>query len=63
MVVYLVLDGNLEETQYILRFKVLKDNKNMKIMLCQAYTLVSFENEGLCVFAPNCWDNLEGDDG
>ena len=30
-------------------------------MLCQAYTQVSFENEGLCAFAPNCWDSLKGD--
>ena len=28
-------------------------------MLCQAYTQVSFENEGLCVCAPNDWDSLE----
>ena len=63
MVVYLVLDGNLEGEQHILGFKVFRGNKNWKIMLCQAYTLVSFENEGLCAFAPNCWDGLEGDDG
>ena len=30
-------------------------------MLCQAYTQVSFENEGLCSFALNCHDSLEGD--
>ena len=30
--------------------------------LCyQAYTQVYFENEGLCVCAPKCWDSLEGD--
>ena len=59
----MVLDGNIEGAQYILGFKVLRDNKNRKIMLCQAYTLVSFEDEGLCAFASNCWDSLEGDNG
>ena len=59
----MVLDGNLEGMQYILGFKVIRDNKNRKVMLCQAYILASFENEGLCGFAPNCWDSLEGDDG
>ena len=54
LVVYLVLDENLEGAQYIHGFKVLKDNKNRKIVLCQAYTQISFKNEGLCVFAPNC---------
>ena len=54
----MVLDGNLKGAQYILRFKVLKDKKNKKTVLCQAYTLISFENEGLCAFAPNCQDSL-----
>ena len=59
----MVLDGNLEGVQYIIGFKVVKDNKNRKVMLCQAYILVSFENKGLCAFDPNCWDSLEGEDG
>ena len=29
-------------------------------MLCQAYTQVSFENKGLCVFTPNFLNSLEG---
>ena len=54
LVVYLVLDRNLEMAQYILGFKVLRDYKNRKIVLCQAYTQVSFENKGLCACAPKC---------
>ena len=54
MVVYLVLDGNVEVVQYILGFKVHRDNKSWKIVLCQAYTQVSFENEGLYAYAPKC---------
>ena len=61
MVVNSGLDGNLEGMQYILRFKVLKDYENRKIALCQAYNQVSFENEGLCTYAPKCWDSLGGD--
>ena len=30
-------------------------------MLRQEYTQVYFENEGLCTFAPNYRDSLEGD--
>ena len=61
MVVNLVLNRNLEGVQYILRFKVLKDYENKKIVLCQAYNQVSFKNEGLCAYAPKCWDSLGGD--
>ena len=34
LVVYLVLDKNLEEVQYILGFRVLQDCKNKKIVVC-----------------------------
>ena len=48
----MVLDGNLEGAQYILGFKVLRDYKNRKILLCQAYIQVSFQNEGLYACVP-----------
>ena len=60
LVVYLILDINPKGVQYILEFKVLRDYKNRKIVLCQAYTQVSLENEGLCACVPKHWDSIEG---
>ena len=54
LVFYSVLDDNLEEAQYILRFKGLRDCMNRKITLCHAYNQVLFENEGVCVYVPKC---------
>ena len=38
----------------------MRDYKNRKIMLCQAYTQVSLKNKGLCACVLKCWDSIEG---